>query len=811
MARWHPTRPVALLTGLCAAGLLAGSADARGLRVIPFPGTPDAARTSRVIFSALRPSDLRSVTATGSRSGRHGGRLQELPAAAGTAFVPARPFTSGETVHVTATLSSPGAGTASGAPGATHLSYSFRVAVPVPASATGLEPPAWLSRIGHGPTQSFRSEPELRPPVVKVTRDPDTASGDIFVTPQNGTQAGPMILGSSGRLIWFRPVHAGLSDRHFTANLAVQRYQGQPVLTWWQGWVADGLIKAPSYDVIMDRAYRTVAVVRAGEGYVTDLHEFQITPQNTAFLDASVVTRANLTSVGGPPNGKVLDCVIEEVDVKTGEVLWEWHALGHVPIDASYYAYRPSEPQYDFFHLNSIQRLPDGNLLVSARDTWAVYEISRATGKVIWTLGGKDSDFKMRPGTRFEWQHDARLHGQTLSLFDDAANPQEEPQSSAKYLRVDTATRTVSLIGKFEHDPPLLASVGGSVQTLPNGNVFVGWGNQPQFSEFTPTGQQVFNGNLPLIQASYRVLRFAWVGRPADPPSLAVSPRPDGHVTTYASWNGATQVSAWRVLGGSTSHDLRPLDVRSTLRGFETTTDVPSEPRYFAVQALDARGKVLGTSRPHIDPPHLAVFGSRLFASTSGGQVGVPVGCLSGRSCRVTVTIRSRGSVRGQSAERVVPAERAAVVHLRLSASGQHELANASHHRLAVQVVVRSSPALPEARRAMTLIPYAGASPGPGSPIGFVSPAGRAAVLSPCYSPVPCHVQQTLSSSGRVIARTQGQILVGSNELADIGIPMNAAGRRMLARAPGNRLSAEIRTRTDGRLKTRQITLVAYR
>src|SRR5436305_11770736 len=83
------------------------------LRVIPFPGTPDSSPSSQVIFSALAPSDLRSVTVVGSRSGRHRGRLQALPAAAGTSFVPAREFTPGETVHVTAVLSSPQAGTAS--------------------------------------------------------------------------------------------------------------------------------------------------------------------------------------------------------------------------------------------------------------------------------------------------------------------------------------------------------------------------------------------------------------------------------------------------------------------------------------------------------------------------------------------------------------------------------------------------------------------------------------------------------------------------------------------------------------------------
>src|SRR6202035_880406 len=178
-------------------------------------------------------------------------------------------------------------------------------------------------------------------------------------------------------------------------------------------------------------------------------HEFQITPQGTALLDAPSFAQADLTSVGGPSNGSVLDDVIQEVDIKTGQVLWEWHAFGHVPLSASYYAYSPSQGFYDYFHLNSIQQLPNGNLLISARHTWSVYEISRQTGKIIWTLGGKHPSFIMGPGTNFEWQHAARLHDGVLSLFDDGSYPPEEVQSSAKYLRVDTQNRTVTLIRSF--------------------------------------------------------------------------------------------------------------------------------------------------------------------------------------------------------------------------------------------------------------------------------------------------------------------------------------------------------------------------
>jgi hypothetical protein len=421
---------------------------------------------------------------------------------------------------------------------------------------------------------------------MRLSPDSDRSSGDIFLTPSNSPQVGPMILDARGRVVWWHPV-----TQVEATNFQVQRYRGRPVLTWWQGNVPE-----PGADVIMSRSYRQVALVHAGDGYQAELHEFQITPRGTAFLTCFAPAYTNLTSVGGPAKGGVIDGLIQEVDIKTGKVLWEWHALGHVPLRASYTRYT-KDKFYDFFHLNSIQRLPDGNLLISARNTWAVYEISRKTGKVIWTLGGKYSNFKMGRGTKFEWQHDPRLHGDTLSLFDDAASPQEESNSSAKLLKLDTQARTVSLIRRYTHSPPLLSGASGSTQVLPGGNVFVGWGSQPQFSEYSASRRQIFNGSFSLGVWTYRAFRFRWTGWPSTRPSLAVS-RKQGHVTLDASWNGATQVRAWRVLAGSSADHLKPLGVTAPRTGFQSQIRLPRGPRYYAVRALDAKGRPLGSSAP---------------------------------------------------------------------------------------------------------------------------------------------------------------------------------------------------------------------
>lgn len=439
---------------------------------------------------------------------------------------------------------------------------------------------------------SFASLPGFHPPNVTVSADQDSASGDIFLTPRNSYQRhvtiqhGPMILNGQGQLVWFDPLPTGLA-----ADLEVQRYQGQPVLTWWQG----GAVDREAEDVIMDSSYRMVATLRAGHGYLTDTHEFKITPQNTALIAAVHRVRADLTGVGGPRHGIVDDDIVQELEVSTGRVLWEWHSYGHVPLRESYTRALGSRP-FDYFHLNSIQELPDGNLLVSARSTWAIYEVSRRTGRIIWTLGGKRSSFTIGPGARFSWQHDARLHGNILSLFDDASDgpSEQEAQSSAKLLRLDTRTMTATLVHRYTHSPPLLTVSQGSAQTLPGGDVFVGWGADPEFSEYSPSGGQIFNGSFDLGVNSYRAYRFPWTGRPATPPAMAVSASGNS-VTISASWNGATEVTAWRVLGGDSPTALGSV-VQAARTGFETTIHLDSSLNYFAVQALDAQGNVLGTS-----------------------------------------------------------------------------------------------------------------------------------------------------------------------------------------------------------------------
>jgi Arylsulfotransferase (ASST) len=439
-------------------------------------------------------------------------------------------------------------------------------------------------------TQSFHSAPALHPPIVSVRgRDPDPRYGDIFTDASNTVQPGPIILSPQGQLIWFSPIPGG----RFACDVEVQRYEGQSVLTYWQGY--GGALPA-GQDVIVNHFYQTIAVVHAGTGYLTDTHEFTITPQGTALISAYQIIPANLTSVGGPAKGKLVDSTIQEIDIATGQVLWQWQAYGHVPLTDSY-AGKPGKSPYDFFHLNSIQQLPNGNLLVSARHTWTVYEISKQTGAILWELGGKQSSFKFGPGAHFEWQHDARMEPDgTITLLDNGAGagPQHQSQSRALRLRLNFKTHRVTVAKAYTNDPSLLSSSQGDVQILPDGNVLVGWGAVPNVTEFSSGGRQVFSVYFHAPVQSYRALRSHWSGQPTAPPAIAVRAVHKG-TRVYASWNGATGVASWLVLAGPSPSGLKPVkDFPKT--SFETEMTVPSTKPYFAVQALGSAGHVLSAS-----------------------------------------------------------------------------------------------------------------------------------------------------------------------------------------------------------------------
>lgn len=553
--------------------------------VSPLPGSRDSSPRTQISFLGVPARELSGVSVVGSRSGAHTGRLEAYSQGDGASFLPASPFVEGERVTVRLQLHVGGH--------VQRLVDQFAIALQDSITNTP-------ETIHHGTAkeiQSFHSRPDLLPPTVAVTaQSPTAAPGYELVAPYSGPgQAGPMILDQSGGLVWFKPLPTYTS----ATNLRVQEYRGEPVLTWWQGDISVhgfGLGEG----VIADGTYREIAHVKAGNGQQADLHEFQLTPTGTALITAYDPIRCDLSSVGGAHDAADTDGVLQEIDVKTGLVKFQWTSLDHVGLDESYQraTYATRSLPLDTFHINSINLDPDGSLLISARNTWAVYDLDHRSGQTVWRLGGKRSSFAPGPGTSTAWQHDPReLPDGSISLFDNGSAPDVHGQSRGVVLSLDPHHKTATLISQFVHTPRIVADSQGNMQSLANGDWFVGWGQVPDFSEFNAAGQLLFDAHFPSHTQSYRALRFPWTGTPAHAPALTVTSTGPGARTAYASWNGATLVAGWRVLAGPTTTSLQPV-AQVARGGFETAIALPASAPgpYVRVQALDAAGQVLRSS-----------------------------------------------------------------------------------------------------------------------------------------------------------------------------------------------------------------------
>jgi hypothetical protein len=557
------------------------------LIVSPLPDSLDASPRTQISLLGVPRAQLAEVSVSGSITGAHPGRLDAYTQGDGASFVPAAPFQPGETVTVRGKLL---------LPSKRSQSFAFHFAVSVPDPIRRL-PPGKESAGKSVEVQHYHSAPNLQSPSIQVTAGSgQSPAGYVFATPYSGPGGdGPMIFDDTGQLVWFDPLPSGI----YATNLQVQAFEGKPVLTWWQGYIPPQGF-GEGEEVIANSAYHQIAHVHAGNGFTADLHDFHVNANDTALLTVFNPIHCNLTSIRGPRDGAVTDSVFEELDLRTGLVRREWHSLDHVALSDSYSTPYGSTTEwpYDYFHINSLDQEPGGDLLISARNTWTLYELNEQTGQVFARAGGKRSTIKMGSGTLTAYQHDATLLPNGLiSVFDNGGVPTVHPQSRGILVALNQAAGTETLVAEYEHPSSALkAGSQGNVQPLASGNLFLGWGSEPWFSEFGSTGQLLFDARMPNGDQSYRAYRFPWTGTPAGAPSIAASaPSSSGPVTVYASWNGATQVASWRVLGGPSAHQLTP--VASGARGgFETAIATPGHESYVQVQALSASGAVLGTS-----------------------------------------------------------------------------------------------------------------------------------------------------------------------------------------------------------------------
>ncbi|KAI1321566.1 Arylsulfotransferase-domain-containing protein [Xylariaceae sp. FL0255] len=476
------------------------------------------------------------------------------------------------------------------------------------------------------PHQTFKSEPTFQPPVFKVTPGSGTpAPGYIVYAPAGIVpQPAPLITTNDNDLVW----HGEIGEQTFA--LTVSQYRNESVLAYWTGTpYPEPVGRGYGYVVLLNNAYEVVANITLAGNFVTasgatfdsniDLHEIFITNRGTVLVTANNVTQTDLTSVGGPSDGWVVDGQFYEIDIATNQVLFSWNSLNHTssipfsfstyPLGSEGFDAKNKTDAWGYFHINAVAPYDDG-YIISSRYTCSEYHIS-AQGDVVWRLGGVDGgDFVQGPNTSFCYQHDIRPvyssldsyavpRNATLHLHDNANCPIDNGTvpSSGLVLNIDVDNMKVSLVNRYRNPlDPLYSTAQGSHQPLPaaggKGNVFVGHGIIPYIEEFSHDGSivQTIQFGVGYFDLSYRAFKYSWHGCPTTKPAVAVEAvsYDKSKLDLFVSWNGATDVTAWRVYAvadDGSSH----LIAEAQKSGFETRVRVPNAAK-MKVEAVLRKG-----------------------------------------------------------------------------------------------------------------------------------------------------------------------------------------------------------------------------
>ncbi|KAH7371870.1 ASST-domain-containing protein [Cadophora sp. MPI-SDFR-AT-0126] len=465
-------------------------------------------------------------------------------------------------------------------------------------------------KYGAYPHRSYITEPSLVSPRHNVQQSDSSCDDGLYImTSLRGDKLesewkSPMIHDTQGNLVWMDPSYGEIF------NLAVQRYKDNDYLTFWKG--DDSLGHGEGTYIMLDSSYKQVYNFTAGNHRLGDFHEFTITEHGTALLTQYRYEKGDW-GVGLAPQGYIWDSVFQEINIGTSEVLFEWHAYDHVDINKSDFPSgstgRNRYSGYDFFHINSIDKDALGNYLISSRYYQCLMYISGKNGSILWELGGSRNafmDLSDSKATTFGWQHDAHWTNDHsgITLFDNGARYHLKPtvdHSRGVHIELNLQAMTATLKTTFVNPRKILSGSQGSMQTLPSGNVLLGYGYNAAWTEFNAQGevlcdvhigsQEFFNTGA--VQ-TYKVLKFPWVGRPSTKPKVGTI---DGWV--YMSWNGATEVKFWIVKGlDEAGAELqRSEEVQVERAGFETGVKIDCQKwKYVKVVAVDADGKVLGES-----------------------------------------------------------------------------------------------------------------------------------------------------------------------------------------------------------------------
>jgi hypothetical protein len=468
---------------------------------------------------------------------------------------------------------------------------------------------------GHFPHQTFFSRDGIespRPNFMKPFTNCDDGSYLFVSLRGNFAESKPYILDPAGNLVWTFDHYVGE-----VYNLQVQEYKGKSYITYWAGDDSVGGHGAGKY-YMLDEHYEEFKQIKAANDLDADLHDFRITPNNTALITVYEIIEADLSSLNSSlVKGEIWDSLFQEIDIETGEALFQWRASEHIDWDEAYLDINDQGDgdkgrPWDFYHINTVDKDPAGNYLVSGRFTRSIINVDGQTGEILWRLGGKRNDFKdlsKGAATTFAGQHDAQWTDSysSITFFDNRADwfNQIDTKSAGVKITLNTSSAiskpTAELVQTYIHPSKILSTSQGSMQTLPSGNVLLGYGFNGVVTEFSPSGTALcdafFEASAYIGSGdvqSYRAYKNHWTGRPSAPPDIALH---DG--VFYVSWLGATEVREWVLRSGFAEDDEWTDIVQFRKDGFETHYTLPDNhriKRWVKAFALGENGEELGVS-----------------------------------------------------------------------------------------------------------------------------------------------------------------------------------------------------------------------
>lgn len=570
---------LALVSGcVCTVSVAAAAAP----EVAIYPSTDTAHPDSDVSVRGVAAGDIEVVGVSGSRSGSLASSLRPHRDGRGATIVLRHRLAADEDVVVDLKVAG------------RSVQHSFSTGQPGPHPGVQLDEPSApagaAAAAAAAAPPDYVTRPDLRPPGITVNRPTTVDRAGLLLTTPVGTAdsaEGVLVFDDDGEVVWFRPNTNSATN---VGDLKALDLGGRRVLAWFEGVTPLGPSHHRGEWIVVDEAYREIARIRAGNGMQADIHDLQLTADGTALLVVYHPVVRDLSSVGGQRDALVLEAVVQEVDVSTRDVLFEWHSLDHIPLSDSYASL--TGPQVDYVHINAVEEDVDGNLLLSLRHASQIVKINRRTGAVMWRLGGKRSSFTFGSDEGISYPHDVRSTGTGVSIFDNGN--QKNPQFSRGVVYdLDPASGTATLVREFRNRPnDSFAATRGSMRLLEDGSASIGWGGLGVVTEMRATGDETFEATLSA--GTYRIVRQEWTGRPTAPPAVAVTTS-GGTRRVHASWNGATEVASWQVLAGTDPARLSAVTTAART-GFETAIPVTGSPRFVAVRALDDDGRALGRS-----------------------------------------------------------------------------------------------------------------------------------------------------------------------------------------------------------------------